>query len=301
MFPNISNLNIPGSQTESSNTVNPIIANSFVTPNIPTSEPSDPVRTFFIVLPIISAVLVSFLFGYSVILRNQISSLKNTVSKYDNNLDLLFFHSNLSEIGSLSQRFKIVDNIYNQHIYVSQMLFPILESLVESGSDSYVYFNRFSVRHTPTATNVSLSGVAIDYESLIRQINNFKDKAYEVFIKNFKLNSLSLDQVGNVLFDISFDVNIAGKQYDDYLNGKINEGVSSIKNNLQSGPLFKSNTSPEVTTPVSVQDLSENLNIIISTTTSTVTATTTSITSTTTATSTSATDTNNDSLDSTEF
>ena len=259
MFPNTSNLNIPGSQTESSNTINPIISNSFVTPNMPTAEPHDPVRTFFILLLIISAMLVSLCFGYSVILRNQISSLKNIFSQYDSNKDLLFFNSNLSEILSLSQRLKISDSIYNQHIYVSQMLFPILESLVESGSASYVYFNKFSIRHTPTATNVSLSGVAMNYESLIRQINNFKDKAYEAFIKNFKLNSLSLDQSGNVLFDVSLDVNISGQQYDDYLNGKINITDFSFKNNVQSGPLFKQNAPTKETVPVSVKDLSENL------------------------------------------
>jgi hypothetical protein len=81
------------------------------------------------------------------------------------------------------------------------MLFPILEDVVESSRDSYVYFNKFSVKKESTGplASVSLSGVAIDYPTLYRQVNNFKEvqkkidreKVYEMFDSGMKKVEIS--------------------------------------------------------------------------------------------------------------
>jgi hypothetical protein len=149
MFPNTSsNLNIPNSQAEDKNDSenSPLFSNDFATPNIPEEKSHDPIRAFLVVILIVFILITASVFGYSLLLSNKIYSLKQSLQNYDKNNSLTSFNSNLSEIRDLSQRLKLLDNIYNNHIYISQMLLPVLESLTESSSQSYVYFNKFSLR-----------------------------------------------------------------------------------------------------------------------------------------------------------
>ena len=68
------------------------------------------------------------------------------LASFDNVPSVLQFESQLPDMKILTQRLKLLNSIYDSRAYLSQMLFPILESSIESSHDSYVYFNKFSFK-----------------------------------------------------------------------------------------------------------------------------------------------------------
>jgi hypothetical protein len=205
----------------------------------------DTIKILLIVMLVVTILLAVGAFLYTGILSTQINNKRAKLISYDQSNDVIYFEKNLTDIRSLSQKLKLLNGVYDNKLYISGMLFPILESIVESNSDSYVYFNKFNLKkenNAPLAA-VSLSGVAKDYVSLYRQIDNFKTGPLSKNFSNFKLLSLSLDQTGNVLFDISFSMDISTKVFLDYVEASLNilDGNStSSSRGLKSGPLYKS-------------------------------------------------------------
>jgi hypothetical protein len=205
-------------------------------------QKKDSIRILLMVMLIVTILLAVGAFLYTKVLSSQIENKKAELLGFDKSKDVVYFGNNLADMRSLSQKLKLLNGVYDNKLYVSGMLFPILESIVESNSDSYVYFNKFNLKKDNNAplAGVSISGVAKDYVSLYRQIDNFKSGPFNKNFSNFKLLSLSLDQSGNVLFDISFNIDISTKNFLNYVESSIDSARK--ESNIQtskSGPLFK--------------------------------------------------------------
>lgn len=275
MFPQKNNLDsplsVPNKQMTHSFDSDVLVSNDFSNPNVEISvkKEHDSLKIFFVMILILSIMILSIAFVYKLYLSSQIKKIEEKMSSYENNPSLLFVNNNLNEIKNYSDRLKLIDDIYDKHIYVGQMLLPILESIVESNNNSYAYFNKFSVINGDKSINVNLSGVAIDFETLIRQIRNFKSDKYKSFIENFKLNSFSLDDSGNVLFDITFNVNINNnkfKEFKDLLSKDIINNDNLHNNENKTGPLFKNIRNSTNTIPIIIST-ENSTNTIMSTST----------------------------------
>ena len=225
------------------------VYNDFVAPistqDIDSTPKKDSVRGFLILVLILTIFLAIAAFIYSNFLSKEVEGLKNNLVSFDSSQPLSTFDKNLDDMRLLSKKLKLINAVYDSKLYVAGMLLPTLESMVESNQSSYVYFSKFNLKRDDKSNlaSVSLSGVAFDYLSLYRQINNFKNNN---LIKNFKLEGLSVNQNSNVDFDISFNIDISTGSYLNFLNKEINSSVLDNKNS--SGPLFKKQN-PSVVIP----------------------------------------------------
>lgn len=202
----------------------------------------DKIKMWLIIILIISIFVAIGSFLYTKVLNNQVEERKRELSYFDSNPALDIFNENLSGMKSLSKQLKLVNSIYDSKNYISQMLLPIIQSLTESSSDSYVYFNNFSLRRDNSGkfVSVNLSGVALNYPTLYRQINDFKNNSYSDFMTNVKMNSMTLDENNNIQFSASFDIDISTQAFLKYIakNSNLNQ---DLKTKLSSGPLFQNN------------------------------------------------------------
>ncbi|MDD3940615.1 MAG: hypothetical protein PHQ01_03535 [Candidatus Pacebacteria bacterium] len=248
------------------------VFNQFVSPvSSGESKPKrDYVRSFLIILLVIIIILGVVAFIYTNLLKKQVETKKQQLDFYDTTPELTQLENNLPEMRNLSQRLKLVNTVYDGKLYVSSMLLPVIESLTESSIDSYVYFDSFGFRKS-TENNigtVALSGVAINYPSLYRQMNNFRNNSH---MRNLKMNNIALDESGNVIFSLSFDIDVSTPAYIQYINNSLAE--YSIENTpTATGPLFQrdeennssATTSVEATSndeiEVEVEALEENSN-----------------------------------------
>ena len=88
-------------------------------------------------------------FLYTNLLDKQVEEKKQLLSNYDSSKPLLDFENNIVNMRALSQRLKLLNSVFDNKLYLSGMMFPLLESAVESSRDSYVYFNRFNLKNAP--------------------------------------------------------------------------------------------------------------------------------------------------------
>lgn len=227
----------------------PGVFNQFITPSTEETEErkskTDIIKRFLIIL-LASVIFLSVAaFVYTKLLNKQVEAKKAQLLYYDTTQDIALLEENLPEMRNLSQRLKLVNSIYDNKVYVASMLFPVIESLVESSHSSYVYYNGFNFRKLSgdNMTTVSLSGVAIDYQTLYRQIQNFKNSEY---IKNLKMGSMSADREGNVVFDVTFNISISPTDFINYINKSLT--AYNTEDDNKSGPLFKAADEPQVST-----------------------------------------------------
>lgn len=215
------------------------IFNQFVSPVSSSGENKpkrDYVKSFLITLLIIVVVLGITAFIYAELLKKQVETKRQQLNYYDTTPQLEQLETNLPEMRNLSQRLKLVNSVYDGKLYISSMLFTIIESLTESGIDSYIYFNSFGFRKSleNNMGTVALSGVATNYPALYRQMNNFRNSPH---IHDLKMNNLALDEFGNVVFSVSFDINISTSAYIQYINNSFGAPVTTDP--VSSGPLFQ--------------------------------------------------------------
>ncbi|MEN9338627.1 MAG: hypothetical protein RI945_352 [Candidatus Parcubacteria bacterium] len=233
------------------------VFNEFVAPIVDDGRESnkDSIRTFLVIVLILTILLGIGAFLFTSLLSSQVVEKKKELASYDSSKPITDFETNLQDMRGLSQRLKLLNSVFDNKLYLSGMMFPVLESVVESNRDSYVYFDRFSIKkeNTSQLSSVSLSGVALDYPTLYRQVNNFKEGEISKYITNFKLLSFSLDQDGGISFDVSFFIDISTNSFLKYVDKKVDElsisNSSGTKANTQNpGPLFKS-VAPVKTVP----------------------------------------------------
>lgn len=223
------------------------VYNEFAAPTVDDgrSTKRDTVKLFLISVLILTLFLAAASYFYAQYLASQVDAKKASLTNLDNNPNIVQFETNLPAMRDLSKKLKLLNSVNDSRMYISGMLFPILESVVESSRNSYVYFKRIDVKkdNVNNGMSVSLSGVAQDYLALSRQLTNFKSGPMSSYFQNFKFISLSLDTSGQVLFDISFNIDISTNSYLKYL--KSQSGTDQVNKN-SSGPLFKNDAPANV-------------------------------------------------------
>lgn len=266
------NDNLTQKISASSSGVGDGVFNQFITPSYPEEDSSgvkkDYIKNFLIGFLVFTILLGIGAFAYAKVLDGQVEAKKAQLAHYDTSPEVVLLETNLPEMQNLSQRLKLVNTIYESKVYINSMLFPIIESLVESSYDSYVYFSSFNFKKTPDSklANVSLSGVAIDYQTLYRQINNFKNNPH---IQNLKMGSMSLDEGGFVVFDITFNVAISPTDFIKYINQSLagyNEGSNKTGRLFEVAPQVPATTTATTTASTSPSTTEEQATTTATTT-----------------------------------
>jgi hypothetical protein len=228
------------------------------------STKKDMIRVFLIFALILTILLAIASYFYTSYLNSKVETGKAALVDIDNNPNVAAFEKNLPGMRELSKKLKLLNTVNDSRVYISGMLFPLLESVVESSRNSYVYFSNIDIKKGEQGTilNVSISGIAQDYLALSRQITNFKSGPFSNFFSNFKFLSLTLDSSnGQVKFSISFNVDVSTNSYLSFLK-RGNDINSSQKNS--SGMLFRSeapaNIFPEVSSSSSATSSTNTTN-----------------------------------------
>ncbi len=214
----------------------------------------DMVKSFLITILLLIILIAIGAFFYLKVLAQEVEKKKAYLTSFDNSASVLQFESQLPDMKILAQRLKLLNSIYDSRVYISQMLFPILESSTESSYDSYVYFNKFSFKKEANGNlaELSMSGMSLDYPTLYRQLNNFRSGLYAKYIKDFKLTGFSLNERATVEFDINFDVDISTPSFLDYIN-TLNQEIQ-YNNSVSTGPLYNI----PITNSSSTQEIDNN-------------------------------------------
>lgn len=241
------NLQVENNNITNNKDTNGNVINQFISPisNNESSPKRDSIKIFLALVLLLVILLSAGSFFYLKILKNEIKQKEDKLLLFDNSESLIQFENNLGDMRNISQRLKLLNSIYDKRIYLSQMMFPVLERLIESSRDSYVYFNKLSLKRQINSNLVSLniSGMALDYPTLYRQTNNFKLGKYSEYIKNFKLNNFNLNEKGTVEFNITLDMDIGITSLLNFLNTVNADLVESDINTVNSGPLYNIPTS----------------------------------------------------------
>jgi hypothetical protein len=176
---------------------------SFI-PKRPIIKESDvsakPVSLLFILsLFILFAVILTTggLYFYKEIMKRNIASMEETLNLAKNR----FEPSKIAELQVLDKRLRASSEVLSKHITVV----PIFKALEELTMKT-VRYTRFSYElgeDRNSTINVKMSGIAIGYRSIALQS--------DLFTKNKNLidpifSNLTLDNTGNVLFDLNFSV-----------------------------------------------------------------------------------------------
>lgn len=159
-----------------------------------------PVGIFFVVsLFVLFTILIATggLYFYKGILIKKIAGMDNTLNLAKNR----FEPSKIIELQTFDKRLRSASEILSKHIAIT----PIFSALEEITMKS-VRFTKFSYdlgTEDSPAIVVKMSGVAIGYRSIALQS--------DLFAKNKNLvdpvfSNLTLDNSGNVVFDLEFSV-----------------------------------------------------------------------------------------------
>lgn len=259
MFNNLANNSTTSSENPKSESG---VYNQFISP-LATEEvkPKRDTVKFFMVSVLFLTILVALgEFTYARILKNEIDTKKEQLLSLDKDQSVEQFEAQLPEMTSLSQKLKLINSMFEKKVYVSGMLFPIIESIVESTRDSYVYFDKFAFKKEPSNNlgSVNISGVALDYPTLYRQVSNFKNSSYSPYISNFKLINFTSDDRGNVTFDISFYIDISTTALMKYLGISVSSSTAATTTDVDhtEGPLFR--VASQATTSIATSSLPQS-------------------------------------------
>lgn len=174
---------------------------------------SQPVSVFLIAsLFILFTVLLGTggLYFYKGVVSKNIVSMEGTLTLAQNR----FEPSKIVELQVLDKRLRAADEILSKHI-VTSPIFKALEKITMK-TVRYTKFNYelLTEKSTKTTVNVKMSGVAVGYRSIALQS--------DLFAKNKNLidpifSNLTLDNNGNVVFDLEFSVDPSFVNYKQML------------------------------------------------------------------------------------
>ncbi|MDP2789054.1 MAG: hypothetical protein Q8O46_03330 [bacterium] len=153
------------------------------------------VIAFFIFLTMV--VTAGGLYFYKGIMTKNISNMENELNLARNR----FEPAKISQLQILDKRLRASSEVLSRHIAVS----PIFKALQEVTMKS-VRFTKFSYDLTSDINpkvGVKMGGVAVGYRSVALQADLFSKKKY--FIDPI-FSNLTLDEKGNVVFDLEFRV-----------------------------------------------------------------------------------------------
>lgn len=174
---------------------------------------SRPVSIFLIIsLFILFAVLLGTggLYFYKGVVSKNIVSMENTLTLAQNR----FEPSKIIELQVLDKRLRAASEILSKHI-VTTPIFKVLEQ-VTMKTVRYTKFNYelTTEKNINIMVNIKMSGIAVGYRSIALQS--------DLFTKNKNLidpifSNLTLDNNGNVVFDLEFSVDPSFVNYKQML------------------------------------------------------------------------------------
>jgi hypothetical protein len=151
------------------------------------------------------------------------------ITKMESDLNLAknrFEPSKITQLQTLDKRLRASTEILSKHLAIS----PIFKAL-QSITMKTVRFTKFDYAlddERNIRVLVKMSGVAIGYRSVALQSNLFAQNKY--FIDPI-FSNLSLDNSGNVLFDLEFSVD---PTFVDFKNTLLHTNDESLNNDLPS-------------------------------------------------------------------
>lgn len=161
---------------------------------------------FFTVL-----IVTGGMYFYGKYLDSSIESMKNNLNLAQNR----FEPSKLLQLQTLDKRLRASSEILSNHIAIS----PIFEALQDLTMKTISY-NKFDYEYGTNKNAkvlVKMSGTAIGYQSIALQSDLFAKNKYLI---DPIFSNLSLDDKGNVLFDLEFSVDPNFVDYENMLKTK---------------------------------------------------------------------------------
>jgi hypothetical protein len=156
----------------------------------------------FIVLVIATALL----FAYQRYLVSRIESKKSVLAKADSELGKL----NLDAMRSMSNRMKVVNNVLAEHASVNSA-FLLLEESIEHPV-TYTRFDLVRKEGPKGGYDLKLNAVASSYKAVAQQLDTLRSEKYsKTFVPSVKMDGLSLDATGKVVFNLQMPILIQGK------------------------------------------------------------------------------------------
>ncbi|MSR71529.1 MAG: hypothetical protein EXS50_02595 [Candidatus Taylorbacteria bacterium] len=161
------------------------------------------IRTLLIIILAIMVISTGVLFGWSSLLKSQISTKKDKLSIYEKKLDKL----PLQDMRVLSSRLKVITQLVKEHPSVNSA-FKILEESVEN----QVIYKRFDLHFSEAQKGyeLALGAIAPDYRSVIEQMDTFKRKPYITYLPTVKIEGLRPDDTGKITFSLKMPIAILG-------------------------------------------------------------------------------------------
>jgi hypothetical protein len=172
---------------------------------------AQPVNIFFIAsLFILFTVLLATggLYFYKGIITKNIADMKNTLVLAENR----FEPSKITELQVLDKRLRASSEILSKHIAITP-IFNILEKLTMK-SVRYTKFSYVLGTDKNITVDIKISGQAIGYRSVALQSDLL---AKNKNLINPVFSNLTLDNSGNVLFDLEFSVDPSFVNYKQML------------------------------------------------------------------------------------
>jgi hypothetical protein len=176
-------------------------------------RPSRPVG-FFLVVAIIALFTVLIASGGLYFYR---SALRSGITKMENDLDLAknrFEPERITQLQTLDKRLKASTEILGNHVVVS----PIF-SMLQDVTMKTVRYTKFTYElgsERDRRVTIKMSGVAVGYRSIALQSDIF---AKSNLLIDPVFSNLTLDNSGNVVFDLEFSVNPNLVDYDQMIKG----------------------------------------------------------------------------------
>jgi hypothetical protein len=163
------------------------------------------VISFFILITVLVA--TGGLYLYKSYLKKQIDSMQVSLTTAQNS----FEPSKITELQTLDKRLDAATEILKNHINITP-IFDALEQLTMK-TVRYTKFN-YDLSADGSAVDVKMSGQAVGYRAVALQADLF---ATNKNLINPVFSNLTLDNSGNVIFDLEFSVNPSFVNYQQTL------------------------------------------------------------------------------------
>ena len=140
------------------------------------------------------------LYFYKGVLTKKIADMKDQLVAAKGRLEA----SKISELQVLDKRLQSATKILDQHVAVT----PVFQNL-SALTMKTVRFTKFSYtlgNDKDTKVKIKMSGIAVGYRSVALQADLFANKDEGKHFINPIFSNLTLDDKGNVLFDLDFSV-----------------------------------------------------------------------------------------------
>jgi hypothetical protein len=193
-------------------------------------------------------VVTGGLFFYKTILERNITQMANDLTLAQNQ----FEPAKIAQLQVLDKRLKAATQVLSNHIAISP-IFTVLESLTMKT----VAYTKFDYEFGSTAAapiTVNMSGIAVGYRSIALQADLFATNKYLI---DPVFSNLSLDNKGNVIFDLEFSVDPSFINYEQVLKAQAataaSAGTTSIDTTVPASGTPPTTSLPPVTSypPVS--------------------------------------------------